>query len=166
MSKCLCIPWDFPLKITNKLIECDVFGRTCFFNAIKQYEGHGKDMCPHCKDACEFMEYKIWSIKEKEFIPEKLYSWTFYQHETCKPMDICEYLHDVNDTIEPKSWFEALGDDNIYAEKKSKVKNANKLLKDHIIVHVSFPSDQVEKNVLDARYSNMKKVVKFNIVTG
>ena len=30
-----CIPWDFPLT-TNLGDECDVFGRTCFYNAMKQ----------------------------------------------------------------------------------------------------------------------------------
>ena len=32
---CSCIPWDFPLT-TNLGDECDVFGRTCFYNAMKQ----------------------------------------------------------------------------------------------------------------------------------
>ena len=35
LKNCGCIPWDFPLNLNDSVIECDVFGRTCFFNAIK-----------------------------------------------------------------------------------------------------------------------------------
>ena len=34
ISKCACIPWDFPINLSETIKECDVFGRTCFFNAF------------------------------------------------------------------------------------------------------------------------------------
>jgi hypothetical protein len=35
IGHCGCIPWDFPLNISDPVEECDVFGRTCYYNAIK-----------------------------------------------------------------------------------------------------------------------------------
>ena len=42
---CSCIPWDF-IHNTNKE-ECDVFGRTCFHNAINNVTKLNTDCCRH-----------------------------------------------------------------------------------------------------------------------
>ena len=45
---CQCIPWDFLHALKSNSSECDVFGRTCFYNVIKNvvnFEGK----CKLCK---------------------------------------------------------------------------------------------------------------------
>ena len=70
--KCDCIPWDFPLNISDSLEECDIFGRTCFYNAIKYFMTVKEDLCPHCIDACEGVTY------HKSKVIEKKLSWKNY----------------------------------------------------------------------------------------
>ena len=50
---CFCIPWDF-LSITD-VQECDVFGRTCFFDAMKISAKSANDSCNHCIKECDFI---------------------------------------------------------------------------------------------------------------
>ena len=142
IEKCACLPWDFPLNVSNHVNECDIFGRTCFHNAMKQ-----SISCPDCLDACQFTKYHKTKIIDQELNLGKVYSWSNYYAKSspCHPRDFCEYVHDDNNTIEPKTWYEELTE-------KSKIK-ADKFLADHIIVHVNFASPEVEWNILDARYS-------------
>ena len=44
---CQCIPWDFfhELKSNGSAKECDVFGRTCFHNAINNVTKRNTDCC-------------------------------------------------------------------------------------------------------------------------
>lgn len=148
-EKCKCIPWDFPLKTTDDAIECDIFGRTCFSNAIKKTTN--ENSCSHCKDTCEYMEYPKTKVKwkEREYI-ESFENWPKYLHE---------YLLDANGTIEPLTWFEEFRDsfDKMEGEEKtsmqSKKDGIGRRMKQMIIVHVSFASQRVEMNFMDTRYT-------------
>ena len=153
-EKCDCIPWDFPLKTINDTLECDVFGRTCFTNAIKLATSDEKS-CPHCKDDCEFMEYhktKFTEEKRKYF----LFSGSYYKNT---PKYLREYLLDANGTIEPLTWFEELRDwlDTMEGKEKTSIKSKKKNFKNRldqmIIVHVNFASQKVEMNVVNTRYT-------------
>ena len=162
MEKCGCIPWDFPINITNPPIECDVFGRTCFLNAIK-YVPNEKESCKHCQDECEFIEFRKTKIIEKkldEYDYKKIYNWFENPgfEKQCQARDFCEYLHDTNDTIDPKTWYEKLIDNEFGKWSKPKIKAAATLLTDHTIVHINFESPKVEFNVLDARYTLYDKI--------
>ena len=166
IDKCDCLPWDFPLNTSNHAMECDIFGRTCFMNAIKHFMTTEKK-CPKCKDACEFMQFEKTKVIKQELDLQKLYSWSYSYDNSCYPKDICEYLNDVNDTIEPKTWYEELTDDKIKSKfDKPKIKHAKTLLSDHIIVHVIFDSAQVEVNVLDARYSIFTQIANLGGTLG
>ena len=57
IKQCDCIPWDFPLNVSESVTECDIFGRTCFFNAIKKFTTYETSICPQCDDVCEFTQY-------------------------------------------------------------------------------------------------------------
>ena len=60
---CKCVPWDFVNKIESTE-ECDIFGRTCFFNMIESL-AHGSDQsCSHCIDECDSIKYRRRIIKE------------------------------------------------------------------------------------------------------
>ena len=158
MNQCACIPWDFPLSTNATVMECDVFGRTCFFDVMKQFPKMGSNLCQQCLEPCQFIEYRKDKLEEVEFNLEKLYSWDRSQDGPCTPKDICEYLLDANDTIEQKTWYEELADEDIGKQSKPKFKYATKLLADHIIVHINFASSSVEMNKLDARYSVYTKI--------
>ena len=43
---CNCIPWDFVHPIQGE--ECDIFGRTCFFNMIETLAHGSYENCSHC----------------------------------------------------------------------------------------------------------------------
>ena len=82
----------------------------------------------------------------------------------CSSKDICEYLHDVNHTIQLETWFEKTR--NYDETNHPKFKHATRLLKDHILVHVSFAAPKVEFNVLDARYTFYDKLANLGGTIG
>ena len=108
------------------------------------------------------MEYRKSNVKERGMDLDEIYGWSSpwnIKDSPCSPVDICEYLHDTNDTIEPITWYEEFMDEYIQnVVLKPKIKDANTLLADHIIVHVNFASAKVEINELDARYSIYTKL--------
>ena len=57
---CQCIPWDFIGKIDDDIMECDIFGRTCFFHAIEQSIHDPEDICARsCEKECHKMTFKM-----------------------------------------------------------------------------------------------------------
>ena len=105
------------------------------------------------------MEYRKSNVIKEEINLDDIYSWSSFQDGTCNPVDICEYLHDSNGTIEPNTWYEEFMDDDDKSQYgKPKITQAARLLADHIIVHVHFASAKVEINELDARYNIYTKL--------
>ena len=78
---CQCIPWDFIDHESDKL-ECDVFGRTCFFNAMQNLSHLHINSCPHCKDDCEFTKYRtlVKDVNDDGFLEYENGNW-FYAFE-------------------------------------------------------------------------------------
>lgn len=71
---CRCIPWDFVNNLQDAN-ECDIFGRTCFFNMIETLTHGSNENCTHCIDECDFVRYRrriteqsSIRLKEKEII--------------------------------------------------------------------------------------------------
>ena len=162
-EKCDCIPWDFPVKTTNDTIECDVFGRTCFLNAIK-YATTGANVCHQCKDDCEFMEYHKTKVTEKKTDTIYFAKWPKY---------LREYFMDVNGTIEPLTWFEELRDslDQMEGKEKSSMRPKKgpyfrSRLDQTITIHVNFASQRVEMNVIGTRYTFSDKLGKLGGTMG
>ena len=56
-ESCKCIPWDFVHK-ANYSAECDIFGRTCFFNKIEMLTHDSDDSCAYCDSECDWIRYK------------------------------------------------------------------------------------------------------------
>ena len=89
--------------------ECDVFGRSCFSRAMKQFTSVGKGMCPHCARACEYTNY------HKTMTGEAMgFSYEFFDiygnvKYPCTPKDFCEYLMHSNGTIDSiNDWMQEL----------------------------------------------------------
>ena len=72
---CQCIPWDFfhELKSNGSAKECDVFGRTCFHNAINTVTKE-KDSCKHCSEECDMMNFDVSIASTKKLTSE----WNHY----------------------------------------------------------------------------------------
>ena len=66
-ENCHCLPWDFVNKI-NGSKECDIFGRTCFFNKMENLTHMVDESCSHCIEECEWIKYrrKVLSSKSLE----------------------------------------------------------------------------------------------------
>ena len=54
---CKCVPWDFANNIKGA-DECDIFGRTCFFNKIERLTHKQVKTCSHCMFECEWIRYR------------------------------------------------------------------------------------------------------------
>ena len=63
-NHCGCIPWDFIHNIEDAN-ECDVFGRTCFFNIYEKMIHDGTNHCRHCIEKCDSLEFKTKIVKSE-----------------------------------------------------------------------------------------------------
>ena len=54
---CKCVPWDFANNIKERK-ECDVFGRTCFFNRIENLTHTVDESCSYCQEECDWIRYR------------------------------------------------------------------------------------------------------------
>ena len=59
---CHCIPWDF-IYIQNDAQECDVFGRTCFFQAMENITHDPDDICGECDRECKKLTFELKLVK-------------------------------------------------------------------------------------------------------
>ena len=56
-NTCKCVPWDFANGIKERK-ECDVFGRTCFFNRIENLTHTVDEACSYCQEECDWTRYR------------------------------------------------------------------------------------------------------------
>ena len=58
-QRCQCIPWEYMRQSQFSLEhECDVFGRTCFFEEMKNLTENPTHQCPQCLKACDFTRFR------------------------------------------------------------------------------------------------------------
>ena len=55
---CKCVPWDFIHNEHEDVKECDIFGRTCFFNMIGNLTHESVSLCAHCIEECDWFKYQ------------------------------------------------------------------------------------------------------------
>ena len=150
-KQCGCIPWD--IYHFGNYNECDVFGRTCFMNAMKNIT-HAGDLCHGCDDDCQYLRYRF-KLKRTEKIFTEGYEDGKYaafdpfdDNKECIGMNaICKYLQDKNLTL----------DDKYYIKEKS----VDDMVEKHnglIVVNIIFASSVVDLTVLDVRYTLIDKI--------
>ena len=66
IKTCICAPWDFMHKSNE--IECDVFGRTCFYRAIENITQDSDNPCNECLPGCDQIKYKKEILKTDKVI--------------------------------------------------------------------------------------------------
>ena len=164
-AMCKCIPWDFlhqnTLAANDK--ECDIFGRTCFFNAMKNYKS--RSLCNHCVKECDYTIYDVIIKKEKSL---ETNSWgnsysslATTDGDKCYGQSIfCEYFWPFEYTN--KTAFIDEGSrhsfNGLSQGPSFKGQYFNKVL-DVVIVHWRILKPEV--NVVDAKYSILDKFANF-----
>ena len=61
---CKCIPWGFVNKHENAP-DCEIFGRTCFYNMIGALTHRSDQNCTHCVEECNYIHYRR-NVKKTE----------------------------------------------------------------------------------------------------
>ena len=155
---CFCIPWDF-LSNTD-VQECDVFGRTCFFDAMKIFAKSANDSCNHCIKECDFIRYnrKIQNDKTQKTSDGKLmdYITNIKNRECFGSKTFCEVILDDDFTLSDKALHNTQHD-NKPGDILNKFRNL-------IIVHLRFLKPQVD--LIDSKYTIICKFANFGGIFG
>ena len=157
MEKCKCIPWEYPYP-TQNAPECDIFGRTCFYNSIDVLAHNIENDCPDCLPICKYTVYHK-EIKEVKTLVDPDSAFSNYHnndyfnifHNKCHGnTGICNYLLE-NDTFFDHTWYDYIKslDLEIYGINYY----ADRRFADLIIVHLEYASPKVPTQILDARMS-------------
>ena len=163
---CNCIPWDF---ITDKQAkeECDVFGRSCFFDTIWKLSQSDVDQCHHCKELCETTEYYITRVVREPMnskFQADVNSWTVLKDRNKKwivgDRELVDFFMDKNHSMSDKSFKEVF---NAYGYPYDRSKYYEWLHyqrhKKLIIVHLEFQKPKFKK--IDLKYTPMDKIANF-----
>ena len=149
-EKCGCFPWDF-YHIGN-YSECDVFGRTCFVNALENATHFIGDPCDdHCNEDCEYLQYR-YTITNTEKITM---NWeTKYDYDKQGLVDICYGTKTLCEYIENKNNTQNFNDKDTKWMIDHKKERSSGL----IIVNLIYPTSTADLVVLDARYTLIDKI--------
>ena len=172
LEMCKCAPWDFMHNSGKK--ECDVFGRTCFYQSMKNQAQDSKDHCSQCIQGCDYIRYKR-EIVESRKIMEKLidddynnqwgneYLECDYLRKNYK-QDICtgeksfvEFFYDSNNTFFDNGFYNM--QDCIAPTKTGRKFQRVKMYQNAIILHLKFMKPEVE--LFDVKYAPMDKISNF-----
>lgn len=167
---CKCTPWDFVLR--KNFEECDIFGRTCFYNALVNITVDSLNtMCDHCISDCDYLSYKreilrnnkIAEKDQKDLYGRYLHCTYFTGNgktsRTCKGIDqFVNYFFDKNNTMFDQGYLNmhdavrGLYDSGPY-------NRAFNAYQDAIIIHINF--FQPEIDLIDVKYSTLDKIANF-----
>ena len=171
IEMCKCAPWDF---IHGSLMEeCDVFGRTCFYDAMESITIDYQDHCSHCIQGCDYMKYRkeitskkpIWS--EDEGVNEEYFQCSRIGDGGCVGNKaFVEFFYDADgnfiNTGFSNYYDNVMNKDNamnLNYMKNLSSNRAEEMFKNAIIVHLKFM--QPEVYFMDAKYTTMDKLAIF-----
>ena len=182
---CNCVPWDFVHNITDST-ECDIFGRTCFFNMVANLTHESDTLCTHCIEECDWFEYQrrileknSLALKKKETTYE-VHGATQFKLEYCNEyicidpnkrntctgsLSMCEFIQDPNDAISDYYLKEAIWP-NSYDSSGTRInstffKMAKTFMSKAIIVRLKYKEAEVELTKLDVRTTTTAKIANF-----
>ena len=81
---CKCIPWDYIDSQSRNSKECDVFGRACFWKAMKQFSISQNDKCPECKPECDFVRFEKMITKMEMLATHGISGGKYYNRQLSK----------------------------------------------------------------------------------
>ena len=148
---CKCIPWDFFLKETSQK-ECDVFGRSCFYDTMTNLTQAPEIVCEHCMRGCNKISYGK-SITKEQSIPK--------QYSTHEAFD--HFLMDKNNTIEKRGFkmaFDSFTERNCMGFGCASYDGLRiSMMDDAIIIHLKFQKPEIV--AIGIKYTTDDKIVKF-----
>ena len=167
-NNCGCKPWDFLIqdKLDDKEEECDVFGRTCFFNTMQMLLQMPNTSCPQCQPECEYINYEkivtgVQDLVSGYFSGGKFFMEAFdYDSQTRKIKGnkaFIEFLMDKNDIILErglKNAYDALTESNEYSDAMPRGK-----YRDMIVLHLTYTQPQID--VINTKYSITDMIASF-----
>ena len=162
-SLCQCIPWDF-MHQNEMAEECDIFGRTCFYNAMENIS-KSSNLCNDCVKECDYITYDGIVIREtKNKLFEIKYSLTHRSKICTGEKFFCDYFWPQNGTnIVDKgleNFYNLIKGENEYPNYKLDLQDGlSEMAKDLVIIH--FRILEPEINVIDAKYSIDDKIANF-----
>ena len=164
-EQCQCIPWDF-MHNKEKVEECDVFGRTCFYKAMKNPKDQIGALCPKCWNDCDFIRYKKYTSRKRSLMVSGRFtpsSPSYYENDgygKCRgSKNFCEFLLDSNATfIEKgvKNFMNTIAGNDIYHDERALYPG---LYSNLIILHLIFNEPEVDK--VDTKYSELDYFASF-----
>ena len=148
---CGCIPWEF-FRV-GSYPECDVFGRTCFKNAMENITLTDA-VCEDCFDDCQYLRYRykmtnvVTDTITQDFWGDNENAYVQISDGECSGLQaICHYLQDKNHTLHDK-----------YSPKRDSDEDLQKKFEGMIIVNIVFPTSEADLTVLDVRYTLIDKI--------
>ena len=170
IEMCKCAPWDFMHKSVEK--ECDVFGRTCFYQTMENITKDSNDHCSQCIQGCDYIKYKREIVESRKIMKEIptddqtqwgdnyfncIYN-PYYKTETCNgEKAFVEFFYDGNLFMD--KGINNLRDCIDGSKKGSSKYQRAKIYQNAIIVHLEFMKPDVE--YADVKYTFMDKISNF-----
>ena len=170
IKMCKCAPWDF--IHVSPMEECDVFGRTCFYDAMKSMTMNYQDLCRHCIQGCDNMKYKKEIAQKKPIydreavkegnsgIKTEYFECNVYTGTCLGDKGFMDFFYDANRNFINK------GFSNYYANvmDRGQIQNlsyhrAREMFQNAIIVHLKFMQPEVD--FMDVKYTTMDKLAIF-----
>ena len=177
-TTCKCIPWDF-VNYIQGTEECDIFGRTCFYNMIETL-AHGFDQnCSHCIKECDRVKYRRTLLEKTklDLLKKDGYSGHCNQYICIKPESasssafscsgsetLCEYIKDLNNTLSPRFLKQVLWPADYSSGRRINstfFKMAQTFFSNTIIVRLRYKSSEIEFTKLDVRTTMTDKIANF-----
>ena len=160
METCKCAPWDF-ISSTNAP-ECDVFGRTCFYVAMKNFSKSLDKICNHCKDDCNYIQFKKTMIKKEATLTPglgpKYYLANIAGGKCFGSQVFCDFMLDTNNTFRDHGLENALESLN-YKIDSEHYENVYKIIQNFVIVHLRYKTPDIQ--MIDLKYSTMDHLASF-----
>ena len=184
---CKCIPWDFSNNI-NGAEECDIFGRTCFFNMIERLTHSQVKSCSDCMSECDWIKYRrrmigqprsltlmrnktIESSNEQVKFMCNHYVCISRRFSDCEGSStLCNFLKDLKSKSTPPLMRESILPSDFNNEREivnsTFFKRAQILLENMIIVRFHYKSSDVEVTKLEVRTTTTDKIANFGRTFG
>ena len=179
LEKCQCVPWDFVTEKNHE--ECDIFGRSCFFDTIKNLTISPEDPCNEiCLKECNHVDYHKELTMEKNLFREiKARHWDILEEVegtylswnvlTNKITDgneaFMDFISDKNGTFTNNSIKDAFNNfsksDSTNSDALPFMDRLNRKYKDMIVIHLKYMNPEMHK--IDVWYTILDKFANFVI---
>ena len=165
-NKCQCTPWDFIDDTVG--LECDIFGRTCFYNVMENLTQYPVTECNHCIKECDTVEYnKIITLQESLIKTEAWYEvkGKYASYHKSKGVNkqstnalIKDFIIDENNTFVDES-LKMFWNSIVYDEPDKYESRRFDMYKDLIIIHLRFMKPEFD--LIDVKHTTLDKFANF-----